>query len=301
MNTPSFLVLACLALLAVLFTVINRSPLSFDNAAFAMAGVERPDRWQSVKTTLAKGWQAVKDAAGRMEAKVQFGSGVAGISGRTAGTVFARNKGGAYMRRFSVPTNPRTQSQEEARQRLSDQSSAWRTLNQDQRDSWNAWAQEHPILDRLGASILLTGHQAFVKVNSNVVLFTGGAPLTAPPANPVFKVPAISQTAAFDATVADSIILLAGVDLVIGDRIAIWMSPPVSPGVSNTFSKERLVTTLTLAADVDAGDELPDIGPAYVAVFGTLTGKADQKIIARAYFYSNGQLSGAVQNYAIVA
>src|SRR5439155_18595087 len=41
-------------------------------------------------------------------AKVQFGSGVAYISGRIAGTVHARNKGGSYIRRFSVPINPAT-------------------------------------------------------------------------------------------------------------------------------------------------------------------------------------------------
>ena len=100
-------------------------------------------------------------------AKVQFGSGVAYMSGRVAGTVYSRNKGGSYIRRFSVPVNASTLFQQGVRSSLAAASSAWRDLTPSVQQAWVAWASTHPVIDRLGAAIQLTGQQAFVQANRN--------------------------------------------------------------------------------------------------------------------------------------
>ena len=44
-------------------------------------------------------------------ALIKTGPAVAVISGSVGGTVFSRNKGGAYMRNRSIPVNPQSAAQ----------------------------------------------------------------------------------------------------------------------------------------------------------------------------------------------
>lgn len=232
-------------------------------------------------------------------AKVQFGSGVAAISGRTAGTVFSRNKGGAYMRRFSVPTNPATQKQDAARNKLSNASSGWRNLTQAQRAAWNAWALTNPIIDRLGAAVVMSGHQAYVKINCNAQIVGLGIAFLNPPAAPVFKPGILAQEANFDQS--GNVLELETVeDFAIGDKIAFYASPPVSPGVTNTASQERLIAVATLTAALGGGDPWPVTINDYAAVFGSTAGAVGKKVNFRAYFYSQGQFGQAAQAVAII-
>ena len=123
-------------------------------------------------------------------AKVQFGSGVAYISGRIAGTVHARNRGGSYIRRFSVPVNPSTTFQQQIRSSLATASAAWRNLSAGVQLAWGAWAETHPVIDRLGAAIKLSGAQAFVAVNRNAFSAGLGAlSIEVPPLEPVYEYP----------------------------------------------------------------------------------------------------------------
>jgi hypothetical protein len=223
-------------------------------------------------------------------AKVQFGGGIAKISGKMAGNVFASNKGGAYMRRFSVPTNPNTAAQQGARDRLAGWSGNWRALTTEQQDAWNAWAQTHAVIDRLGASILLTGAQAYVKLNINAEL-ASVAEYTMPPIDPTFKTPVTAQGSLVVNAGAQTVTVNAGVNLVIGDIIFYWASPPVSAGKRNTNELDRLIAVQTLAADVDRDDPLPELSDEYMAVFGNLTGQAGRAINLTAYAFSRGQLS----------
>jgi len=225
-------------------------------------------------------------------AKVQFGSGVAAISGRTAGTVFARNKGGAYMRRFSVPTNPISGPQQAARDRMATQSVAWSGIDDADRLAWNAWALTHPIIDRLGAAVALSGHQAFVALNTTRSLHDVAAQFDTPPAEPAFKTPVLNGVGTADAS-AQTIICQAGIALLTADRLAIWASPAVSPGVTNTSSAERCIGTLVLGAGVAKDAVLPSVGALWVGVFGSMLTLADKKINVSAYFYSRGRLSVA--------
>lgn len=91
----------------------------------------------------------------------------AGPSGALGGIVFARNRGGAYMRTRVVPVNPGSAAQVLARNRLSDLTNRWlNTLDDAQRVDWETYAANVPITNRIGQQIFLTGLNWYVASNS---------------------------------------------------------------------------------------------------------------------------------------
>lgn len=87
---------------------------------------------------------------------VKFGQGVAKISGKVGGTVFAHNKGGTYARNFAVPTDPGSTFQNTVRQAMSALVERWgQILTQAQRDDWATYAANVTKLNRLGDPIHL--------------------------------------------------------------------------------------------------------------------------------------------------
>lgn len=58
------------------------------------------------------------------------------FSGKLGGAVFSHNKGGAYVRRFVTPTNPRTQKQVAVRERFSQRTHEFRSLSPEIRSMW---------------------------------------------------------------------------------------------------------------------------------------------------------------------
>lgn len=107
-------------------------------------------------------------------ALIKLGVAVAAISGSLAGTTFARNRGGAYMRNRTTPLNPNSPRQNFVRTTFAGLSNAWSTeLSQVQRDEWNQYAAQVPVQNRLGEQIFLTGINMYVRANS-LLLDTGG-------------------------------------------------------------------------------------------------------------------------------
>lgn len=103
------------------------------------------------------------------------------VSGRVAGVVFARNRGGAYVRNGPSPVQPRTIYQQAVRNALAVASAAWNDLTDNQRQAWSEWAKLNPIKNRIGESVTLQGNAAYVQLNSRLA-FLGIAPKTATPA-----------------------------------------------------------------------------------------------------------------------
>lgn len=88
-------------------------------------------------------------------------------SGSSGGTVFSRNRSGAYIRARSVPVNPNTGRQVSARNLTRNLSIAWQTeLTQYQRDLWDVVADLIDWQNKLGESIKLTGLNWFVRTNA---------------------------------------------------------------------------------------------------------------------------------------
>lgn len=99
---------------------------------------------------------------------------VSAISGKVGGNIFSNNKGGAYVRSFSKPTNPNTSRQAAVRAAFGALSSNFRALPAAQKANWNSVASNYPYSNKLGETKILTGAQLYVKANN--VLQTAGLP-----------------------------------------------------------------------------------------------------------------------------
>lgn len=101
-------------------------------------------------------------------AKITPGPMIARASGSIGGTVFSHNRGGMYVRNRSTPVISTTEYALEAKNRLTFFSQAWRSLSEANRLAWKQYASEKPITDTLGDSRILTGANAYVKLNTRL-------------------------------------------------------------------------------------------------------------------------------------
>lgn len=91
---------------------------------------------------------------------------VAAGSGSLAGITMAHNKGGQYLRRRAIPTNPNSPQQSTVRSHLNSLANLWRnTLTDVQRLSWETYAENVTVLNRLGNPIFLTGLNHYIRSN----------------------------------------------------------------------------------------------------------------------------------------
>lgn len=88
------------------------------------------------------------------------------VSGSIGGTTYSHNRGGMYRRARSIPTNPDTSLQQASRNAFGMLAAYWRdTLSTAQRDAWSNYAEQSPIVDKLGDPLVLTGQQMFIRSN----------------------------------------------------------------------------------------------------------------------------------------
>lgn len=201
-------------------------------------------------------------------AKILFTAIIADIRKSLAGTTFARNRAGAYMRTKTTPVNPQTPFQENRRLILANLTSAWRTLEQEQREAWNAAVVDKPQPDGFGGTFFLTGHQLFMSVNMN--LATVGQSLSETPPefgllldNPITSFTS-NGTATFNVTVTDTVAT--------NWAAIVQATAPLSLG---KFYAKNLFRQIAIVA---SGSPAPFVlGPQYIAKFGSLsTGKSYQ-------------------------
>jgi len=234
-------------------------------------------------------------------ALVQYGNGVAMMSGRQAGTVFAHNKGGSYTRRFSVPVNASTSHQQNVRGNLAASSSEWRNLTDTQRAAWVAWASTHPIVNRLGAAIILSGQQAYTQLNRNGFSAGEGAnAFVVPPVEPAFLFPFEADFAVDADGTGGALTIETTVAVAVDTIIQIFAAPPLSPGRTFARDKSKFIGVIT----VDSTD-VPPIAETIKAMwesrFGTFgTSLIGKKIIVAVRSYSEGQWSGIITSSSIV-
>ena len=204
-------------------------------------------------------------------------------SGSVGARTSSRNRSGQYVRQRAMPTQPRTVSQMAARSRLTTQSAAWRGLTDAQRAAWNGFAQSFTIVNSLGSTINLTGHQAFCKINS-VNLLNGDAQVLVPPSLPAFT--ACSATSA-DGTAGTQLLELNGTTPSGSVKHMVYCSPQLSPGVSYNANFRWILTGTTYTASKLS------LTAAYTAKFGALI--AGKKVFVKVVQSLNGfQDNGSV-------
>lgn len=100
-------------------------------------------------------------------ALLKMGPLVTDIRGSIGGTTFARNRGGMYARARVVPINPSTARQTAVRAALGALAQAWTTVLTDvQRASWELYASNVLIPNKLGEPRALSGQQMYVRTNT---------------------------------------------------------------------------------------------------------------------------------------
>lgn len=88
-------------------------------------------------------------------------------SGSIGATVYSHNRSGAYIRPRTVPVNPNTALQVQARNAARSLTIAWQNdLTQLQRDAWAVYSQNIGWLNKLGDPITLTGLNHYLRTNA---------------------------------------------------------------------------------------------------------------------------------------
>jgi hypothetical protein len=116
--------------------------------------------------------------------KVKLGPIIGQASGSIGAQTFAHNRFGMYTRNRTIPTQPNSAKQLIRRSAFATLSAAWAIRTTAERLAWKIWAQNNPVVDRLGDKRILTGHQAYVALNSRLIQI-GEPSATTPPILPM--------------------------------------------------------------------------------------------------------------------
>lgn len=198
------------------------------------------------------------------------------ISGKIQGTVFARNKGGAYARGRGVVTNPRTPNQLRVRSIFATVSSNWRNLTGEQVSRWNELADETTYQNRLGDSRNYTGKALYQKINQNRLLMGLGLLAWAPSFGELIGVLNASGSfsiAGDDLSIAFDADLVATLTATPSSGFVLTATPPIKKGMSYVENRMRdLVTEIGLTGDAISEEDFAataaDLGALYQARFG---------------------------------
>lgn len=89
------------------------------------------------------------------------------MSGSVGGIVASHNAGGAYFRIRATPTNPNSPQQVLVRAAFASLSVQWvNGLIQGQRDTWDTYAGNVPVVNRIGEQVNVSGLSMFVRNNT---------------------------------------------------------------------------------------------------------------------------------------
>ncbi len=196
-------------------------------------------------------------------AKIIPGPMASAISGSSGGTVFSHNRYGPYIRSRVIPVNPNTASQQTARANMSAASTSWNALTAARRLAWENFAQNNPIIDRLGQQQILQGNAAFIRIDAR--LRRSGDTLLADP--PVASAPDALLTLAFETDIGAGDFELNFTPTPTGANDKLWILAAVvdSAGINYVSNLLRLVT-ITGVANISPLGNQADIE----AVFGAL-------------------------------
>ena len=193
-------------------------------------------------------------------ARIKLGAFVTDIRGSIGGTTFQAGKFGYIAKNFPLQPTPKNDKQNATKQRLTETSQFWQTMDQSVRDAYNAYAFAYPQYPKSGSTIQLTGYQVWMKYNA--FLQALGAPfLTAPSYAPISS-PTFT-TVIFASLVSMTVTLTPGTTLD-NNNFAIWLSQPMNNSSSPSAAHYRLMGQLG-----NTGGVL-DVTSAYLSAFGVL-------------------------------
>lgn len=192
------------------------------------------------------------------------GAVVSVLSGKIGGTVFARNRGGAYARSYAIPTRVTSDTAQLVKAAFAAASQAYANLTNAQIMAWDAYGQENPVSNRIGQLITLKGQSWYVGCNSRLII-AGDTPISVPP---ILAAPVIAVASAATVTVTGSVATIAVAAHVEDASIKVMVSAArsVSPGKRYV---ENLYTTIFISDAGGSGATL-DLFAALESKLGTI-------------------------------
>lgn len=175
-------------------------------------------------------------------ALIKFGAFITDVRGKVGGTVFSKNKSGAYAKNRVLPSNPRTGAQQSVRGFFGSLSTQWRALTQDQREAWSELASTLSFQNKVGDSVKISGIALFQKFNGNLNTMEEPA-ISVPVALEGVTAVAINDfTVTSDGTTLTSSVTAAEVsDPVANTAYAVFATKGLSAGISNYSNQLRLI------------------------------------------------------------
>lgn len=214
-------------------------------------------------------------------AKIKFGMMMTDASGKLGGQVFSKNRGGSYVRTKVTPTNPQTTAQMVVRGIFASISSAWSSLTEASRLSFNNLVGDYGTTDIFGDLHNPSGKALFQRLNQNLEI-SGQAQITVcvpPEAVPFANLTSVTG----DVSTTKLDVITTGNTT--GSQVVIWATPSLSQGT--TFVKNRL-RQLTVVAGAEPVEV--DVWDDYVAKFGAPVAGANIYFGVRV-INANGQAS----------
>lgn len=221
-------------------------------------------------------------------AKIKLADFVVAISGKTAGTIFSKNRGGKYRKAWSKPTNPFTVYKAAVKSKFGSLSQDWRLLTQSQITAWNAATANFKIVNVLGELITPSGINLYKWLNQN--LFTIGMPTISNPPMPAGVLSEQVVSILADATGPVFDVNSSGA-VPAGMKQVIEATPPQSPGKSEANNQYRVVQVVDAA-----GLATISIAVDYAARFGSAP-PAGSKVFVRTKYVN--KTTGESSTYSL--
>lgn len=198
-------------------------------------------------------------------ALINLGALTQDVRGSLNGSVFSRNKGGAYVRTKVSPVQPRTPAQLAQRAIFSTNAKAWSgLLTPAQRAEWTAFALAFPLTNVFGNAITISGLAAYGQLNN--VLGTIGISAELDPPADKSVVPLAAVTGLTNDATAGTLELTTDAQAsLVGTKYYVFATSNLAAGITPGQSKFRFIGAFAaLAAAV-----IVDISAAWGAKFGT--------------------------------
>jgi len=100
--------------------------------------------------------------------QIKFSALVTDMKGKANGSVFSSNKQGSYFRNNKWGGGRKTARWQNAKINLAFLSNAWKNLTNEEREAWNAAAQDNPFLNKFKVEYIPSGYQLFMSWNGNL-------------------------------------------------------------------------------------------------------------------------------------
>lgn len=224
---------------------------------------------------------------------IKLGGLAQDVRGSLNGTVFSRNKGGAYTRSKVSPVQPISDANTNSKQAFKEVSQMWsQLLTDEERASWIAFAALHPFVNVFGDSIVLSGIAFFQAANKRLVQIGFPAVAEAPADWDVIPPGAIAPVLSSDGAGNVSLLINPTTAPDVATDIAyLFATQKIGNGAQPQRNQYRLINTF----DGDSPDDTFDWGPLFKARFDDYVPQNGDKIgILYAYFDSlNGAISVA--------